>query len=125
MGMDPFDFRMINALEAGLPTGADHLLEEGVDGIKETIQAAQSALQRIQLPAASDGKKIGVGVASAVKNVDGTVTFTFKQQCTDQDKNCLAVPANAFDLTARYYLPSDEIITGQWTMPKPVLQGSN
>jgi len=59
---------------------------------------------------------------TAVKNADGTVTFTFKQHCADQDKNCLEVPANAFDITSRYYLPGKEIIGGQWTMPKPVLQ---
>lgn len=67
--MDPFEFRKINAVVAGLSTGADHLLEEGVDGIKETIQAAQEAYSRIKLPKATDGKRIGVGVASAVKNV--------------------------------------------------------
>ncbi len=59
---------------------------------------------------------------TAVKNADGTVTFTFKQQCTDQDKNCLEVPANAFDITSRYYLPGEDIISGQWTMQKPVLR---
>ena len=69
LDIDPFEFRMINAVEAGLPTGSDHLLEEGVDGIKETIQAAQEAYRQIKLPKEANGKKIGVGVASAVKNV--------------------------------------------------------
>ncbi|MGB3716301.1 MAG: molybdopterin cofactor-binding domain-containing protein [Candidatus Promineifilaceae bacterium] len=69
LDIDPFEFRAINAVVAGLPTGADHVLEEGVDGIKETILAAQNAYQQILLPAAENGKKIGVGVASAVKNV--------------------------------------------------------
>ena len=59
---------------------------------------------------------------SAVKNADGTITFMFKQQCSDQDKNCLEVPAGDFDLTARYYLPDEEIISGQWTLPKALLQ---
>ncbi|TES89021.1 MAG: hypothetical protein E3J88_06625, partial [Anaerolineales bacterium] len=59
----------INAVIAGLPTGADHVLEKGVDGIKETIQAAQQAYRQIQLPPETSGKKIGVGVASAMKNV--------------------------------------------------------
>lgn len=59
---------------------------------------------------------------SAVKNADGTITFVFKQQCSDQDKNCLEVPAGDFDLTARYYLPDEEIISGQWTLPKATLQ---
>ena len=69
LDIDPFEFRLINAVIAGLPTGADHVLEEGVDGIKETIQAAQQVFHQTELPAEADGKKIGVGVASAVKNV--------------------------------------------------------
>ncbi len=67
--IDPFEFRIINAVVAGLPTAADHLLEEGVDGIKQTIEAARDAFQRIELPEPTNGKAIGVGVASAVKNV--------------------------------------------------------
>lgn len=59
--------------------------------------------------------------SSAVKNADGTVTFTFRQQCAEQDKNCLEVPANAFDITARFYLPSDKIIRGEWKLPNPTL----
>jgi aldehyde oxidoreductase len=69
LDIDPFEFRTINAVVAGLPTGADHVLEEGVDGIKETIQAAQQVFHQTELPAEADGKQIGVGVASAVKNV--------------------------------------------------------
>jgi aldehyde oxidoreductase len=69
LDIDPFEFRAINAVVAGLPTGADHVLEEGVDGIRETIQAAQQAYCKTERPIAADGKKIGVGVASAVKNV--------------------------------------------------------
>lgn len=67
--IDPFEFRIKNALVAGLPTGADHVLEEGVDGIKETILAAQEAFHQSQIPSGSNGKKIGVGIASAMKNV--------------------------------------------------------
>jgi aldehyde oxidoreductase len=69
LDIDPFEFRTINAVVAGLPTGADHVLEEGVDGIKETIQAAQQVFHQTELPAEADRKKIGVGVASALKNV--------------------------------------------------------
>ncbi len=58
---------------------------------------------------------------TAAKNADGTVTFTFKQQCDEEDLNCLAVPAGPFDVTARYYLPSEEIISGSWTLPRPKL----
>jgi CO/xanthine dehydrogenase Mo-binding subunit/aerobic-type carbon monoxide dehydrogenase small subunit (CoxS/CutS family) len=68
LSMDPFEFRLLNALEVGLPTATDHVLEEGVVSIKQTIQAARQAFEAIHLPG-SDGKKIGVGVASAVKNI--------------------------------------------------------
>jgi aldehyde oxidoreductase len=68
LGMDPFEFRLVNALDVGLPTAADHVLEEGVVSIKQTIQAARQVYQGISLPA-SNGKKIGVGVACAVKNI--------------------------------------------------------
>ncbi|NIM95860.1 MAG: molybdopterin-dependent oxidoreductase [Anaerolineales bacterium] len=69
LDIDPFEFRKINAVVAGQPTGADHLLEKGVDGIKETIEAAQAAFDQLQMPPEIEGKKIGVGVASAMKNV--------------------------------------------------------
>ncbi|MCK4349212.1 MAG: DUF1254 domain-containing protein [Candidatus Krumholzibacteria bacterium] len=59
----------------------------------------------------------------AVKNADGTVTFTFKQKCEEGDLNCLEVPAGPFDLVIRYYLPSEKIISGEWTLPRPKLQG--
>lgn len=54
---------------------------------------------------------------TAVRNDDGTVTFTFKQNCETSDWNCLEVPAGRFDLMIRYYLPHDEIITGDWIFP--------
>ncbi len=69
LDIDPFEFRKINAVTAGFPTGADHVLEKGVDGIKETIEAAHKTYRQIQLPTENGGKKIGVGVASAMKNV--------------------------------------------------------
>lgn len=53
----------------------------------------------------------------AVRNPNGTVTFTFKQACTAEDLNCLEVPAGRFDLVARYYLPHEEIISGAWKLP--------
>jgi hypothetical protein len=59
---------------------------------------------------------------SAIRNDDGTVTFTFKRACEAVDVNCLSVPAGRFDLVARYFLPHREIITGKWTFPKIRLQ---
>ncbi len=68
LGMDPFEFRLKNSLDVGLPSAADHIMEEGVVSIKETLIAAQDAFKKTIVPA-SNGKKIGVGVASAVKNI--------------------------------------------------------
>jgi aldehyde oxidoreductase len=67
--IDPFDIRERNALVSGLPTIADHVLEEGVAGIRETIRAARDSLQSLQMPKPRPGKRIGLGVASAVKNI--------------------------------------------------------
>ncbi len=39
-----------------------------------------------------------------------------------EDLNCLEVPAGRFDVTARYYLPEEPIISGEWKMPGAVLQ---
>lgn len=52
----------------------------------------------------------------AVPNEDGTVTFLFKQDCKITDVNCLEVPAGRFDFVARYYLPSQEIRSGDWEL---------
>lgn len=69
LDINPFEFRLINSLDVGLPTAADHVLEEGVPAIKETLEAAHEAVRHMQIPPSSDSKKIGVGVASAVKNI--------------------------------------------------------
>jgi len=60
---------MINALDVGLPSASDHIMEKGVVSIKETIEACERSFRKLPLPAARPGKKIGYGVASAVKNV--------------------------------------------------------
>ncbi|UCF96858.1 MAG: molybdopterin-dependent oxidoreductase [Spirochaetaceae bacterium] len=67
--IDPFEIRERNALTSGLPTIADHVLEDGVPGIKETIRAAREAFRSLKMPKAGAGKRIGVGVAAAVKNI--------------------------------------------------------
>lgn len=69
LNMDPFQFRLINGLDVGLPSASDHMMTPGVVSIKETIQAAWDAFKKVQIPDPSPGKKIGVGVASAVKNI--------------------------------------------------------
>ncbi|WP_136481902.1 DUF1214 domain-containing protein [Cognatitamlana onchidii] len=59
---------------------------------------------------------------TAKRNADGTITFTFKTNCKEGDLNCLEVPAGKFDLAVRYYLPHEDLISGKWTMPLPILQ---
>ena len=54
---------------------------------------------------------------TATPNEDGTYTFTFRTECGGSDLNCLAVPEGQFDVAVRYYLPHDEIVSGQWTFP--------
>jgi hypothetical protein len=54
---------------------------------------------------------------TAVRSSDGTVTLVFKENCGASDSNCLQVPASRFDVAIRYYLPHEEIITGDWTFP--------
>lgn len=69
LGIDPFEFRLINALDIGLPTASDHILTPGVVSIKDTIQAAWDKFKVTHIPEPAPGKKLGVGVASAVKNI--------------------------------------------------------
>ena len=56
--------------------------------------------------------------STAVRNENGSMTFTFKETCEPSDLNCLEVPAGQFDLVYRYYLPRPEIISGDWTLPE-------
>ena len=69
LGIDPFEFRLMNALDAGLPNAADHVLEKENTSLKETIWAARQTFEQLRLPQPRPGRRIGVGVASAVKNV--------------------------------------------------------
>jgi hypothetical protein len=60
--------------------------------------------------------------ATATVNSDGSYTFTFKQGCQTADINCLEVPKGHFDVVARYYLPSEEIMNGEWNFPSLELE---
>ena len=51
LGVDPFELRLRNALDVGLPNMVDHVQEAGVVTIKQTILAAQQALERNRHPA--------------------------------------------------------------------------
>lgn len=64
------------------------------------------------------GNRYHINNTMAVRNDDGSVTFTFKPACEAMAVNCLPVPAGPFDLVARYYLPRPAIISGAWTLPK-------
>jgi aldehyde oxidoreductase len=69
LGLDPFALRERNALDLGLPTATDHVIEPGFDGIKQTLAAARTALSGLELPRGDGARRIGVGVASSYKAV--------------------------------------------------------
>ncbi len=65
--------------------------------------------------------KYHINNTSAIRNGDGMITFIFKTKCEAGDVNCLEDQSGPVDITARYYLPKEEIRTGKWTIPKAVL----
>lgn len=68
--IDPFMFRIINGLDTGLLLATDHVMEKGMAAEKQTVEAAREAFKKLKLPKPSGpSKRIGWGVASAVKNV--------------------------------------------------------
>jgi len=69
IGRDPIEIRLQNALRPGLPTVTDHVLEAGIPGVVESLQAAGSALGQQEVPRAAPGCRLGVGVACGVKNI--------------------------------------------------------
>jgi hypothetical protein len=69
----------------------------------------------------NDDNRYHINNTTAVEDEDGTFAFRFKVECSDGDRNCLEVPAGPFDVVARYYLPEPEIMNGQWTIPRPVV----
>ncbi|UCE35149.1 MAG: molybdopterin-dependent oxidoreductase [Deltaproteobacteria bacterium] len=64
--VDPFELRLMNALEIGKSIVSGEILRASVP-IKETIRTAQKAMSA--LPPLQSQKKVGVGVASGFKNV--------------------------------------------------------
>ncbi|MBT4088213.1 MAG: molybdopterin-dependent oxidoreductase [Deltaproteobacteria bacterium] len=69
LGMDPFDIRLKNALKPGLPTITDHVLEPGVPGVTEVIEALREAVQQEEAPTTSSGRQPGFGIACGLKNL--------------------------------------------------------
>ncbi|MFZ5642436.1 MAG: molybdopterin-dependent oxidoreductase [Bacillota bacterium] len=71
LGMDPFEIRLVNALDVGDRTISGEILKASV-ATRATIEAARDALQKEMTlinSARAEGRCIGVGVASGFKNV--------------------------------------------------------
>ena len=64
--MDPFQIRLINALDRGERTITGQVMKESV-GIKKTIIKAKECLESFPMPKVTG--KLGIGVASGYKNV--------------------------------------------------------
>ena len=68
LGIDPIEFRRRNALAVGETTSTGQVLEPSVP-FDETLVAIREALTKTAIPKSAGHKKIGVGIASAFKNV--------------------------------------------------------
>lgn len=68
LGIDPFEIRLRNALRPGLPTATDQILDENMATLPQTLEAARQALQDLNLPQSHGDVRIGVGIASGMKN---------------------------------------------------------
>ncbi len=68
LGMDPFEIRLVNALEEGLPSITGERIPYSV-GIKKCLNAVRDSLQKEEIPAPRKGWKTGVGIAASYKNV--------------------------------------------------------
>ncbi|MHC9539759.1 MAG: molybdopterin-dependent oxidoreductase [Vulcanimicrobiota bacterium] len=69
VSLDPFEIRIKNALRPGLPTAADHIIEPGMLGVVETLEALRDALKTTPPPCPEKGWKLGLGIASGYKNM--------------------------------------------------------
>lgn len=70
LGMDPFEFRLKNAIDLGKATITGHVLTEEVGaGYVACLEAVRQELERTERPALEPGEKLGIGVAGAYKNV--------------------------------------------------------
>jgi CO/xanthine dehydrogenase Mo-binding subunit/aerobic-type carbon monoxide dehydrogenase small subunit (CoxS/CutS family) len=70
LGMDPFEFRLKNAIGLGKATITGHVLDENVgSGFEQCLLAVRDALAKEPPPALRPNEKFGLGVAGAYKNV--------------------------------------------------------
>ena len=67
LNMDPFEIRELNSLEKGKTTITGQVLKDGVANI-EILDAVKELIQNKSFRA-SNGKKIGIGLAGSYKNV--------------------------------------------------------
>ncbi|NQT60204.1 MAG: molybdopterin-dependent oxidoreductase [Bacteroidetes bacterium] len=68
LNMDPIELRMINGLEPGAHTVGGQVLDSSV-GLKESLEAVREKLADELIPSSSGSRRIGIGIASAMKNV--------------------------------------------------------
>jgi aldehyde oxidoreductase len=68
LNIDPFELRMINGLESGAHTVGGQVLDASV-GLKESLEVVKAKLAAEVIPSSSGSKRIGIGIASAMKNV--------------------------------------------------------
>jgi CO/xanthine dehydrogenase Mo-binding subunit/aerobic-type carbon monoxide dehydrogenase small subunit (CoxS/CutS family) len=66
--IDPIELRMINGLESGAHTVGGQVLDTSV-GLKESLEAVRAKLADEKIPTSSGSRRVGIGIASAMKNV--------------------------------------------------------
>jgi CO/xanthine dehydrogenase Mo-binding subunit len=70
IGMDPFEFRIRNALSVGRSTHTGQVITEPIgDGIRQCLEAVRDAVRRTPLPTPGPHERVGVGVAGCYKNI--------------------------------------------------------
>ena len=66
--IDPFEMRLRNAIRPGLPTTTDQILDENMATLSQTLEAVRQTLEKLDLPTSHGDIRIGVGIASGMKN---------------------------------------------------------
>lgn len=70
LGLPAIEFRLRNALDIGKATITGHVLTEDIGvGIKACLEAVRDTLAAVPKPRLRPGEKLGVGIATAYKNV--------------------------------------------------------
>ena len=68
-GIDGIRLRRMNLLRVGQPTVGGHVLEPGLDGAVQVLDALEDALKDSEAPPVPEGAIQGLGIACGVKNV--------------------------------------------------------